>query len=232
LIVGDEEKRDANFALERFQFALHLLAQVRVQCGEWLVQKQQLWAVHQRSGQRDALLLAAAQLRGPGLGELIHLDHAQRFDHAAANFILRGALDAKPVGHVVLHAQMREERVMLKHRVDPAPVSRQGVEAFSAHPEFAGSGLFESGDQPQQGGFAGAALAKKRKEFARGNIQRNFLEYFAWPKTLGHRANFKERCASNTRILHRDRAGGAHCAFFTSFQISVYFGRRGTSCQK
>ena len=42
LIVSDEEEGDAHFALQRFQFALHLFAQVGVERGERLVEEKQV----------------------------------------------------------------------------------------------------------------------------------------------------------------------------------------------
>ena len=42
LIVGDEEEGDADFALQRFQFALHLFAEVGVERGERFVEQQKL----------------------------------------------------------------------------------------------------------------------------------------------------------------------------------------------
>ena len=64
LVVGDEEKRDAEFALEGFQFALHLLAEVGVEGGERLVEEKKLRAIDERASESDALLLAAAESEG------------------------------------------------------------------------------------------------------------------------------------------------------------------------
>jgi hypothetical protein len=40
------------------------------------------------------------------------------------------------------------------------------------HPDFSGAGLFESGDEAQQRGFAGAAFAEQREKFSGGNLER------------------------------------------------------------
>ncbi len=62
LVVRDEDEGDADFALQRFEFDLHLAAQVGVERGERFVEQQQARAIHQRAGERDALLLSAADL--------------------------------------------------------------------------------------------------------------------------------------------------------------------------
>ena len=63
LIVGNEHRRDADAAGDVAQFGLHLLAQLAVERRERLVQQQHPRIEHQRAGDRDALLLAAGQLR-------------------------------------------------------------------------------------------------------------------------------------------------------------------------
>ena len=106
--MGDEQEGDADFALKRFQLALHLFAQIRVERGERFVEQQQLRAIDESARQRDALLLAAAQSSRPSVGESLHLYHLQRFIHATADFIFRRVLYAQTVGDVVAHAEVRE----------------------------------------------------------------------------------------------------------------------------
>ena len=57
LIVGDDDEGDADFALDRLEFDLHLLAQFEVQRAQWLVEQQHPWAPDQRSREGDALTL-------------------------------------------------------------------------------------------------------------------------------------------------------------------------------
>ena len=58
LIVGDVDERDAHVLVERAEFDLQRLAQLRVERAERLVEQQDLRAQHQRPGESDALLLA------------------------------------------------------------------------------------------------------------------------------------------------------------------------------
>ncbi len=125
---------------------------------------------------------------------------------------------------------MREERVILEDGVHAACIGRERVETLVAHPDFAGGGLFETGDQAEKRGLAGTACAEQREEFAGGDLQRNIFEDLGGAETFRHAADFQKRTAGRC-VLRRDGAG-AHCALLTSFQISLYFARRGTSCQK
>src|SRR5437762_14363301 len=83
LVVGDEKKSDANFALQGFQFALHLLAQIGVQRGKWLVEQEKQRTIDERARQRHTLLLPTAQFGRAGSREFLHLHHAQSFMDAA-----------------------------------------------------------------------------------------------------------------------------------------------------
>src|SRR5207248_5837812 len=154
LVVRDKKKGDADFPLERLQFALHLLAQIRIERRERFIEQKQLGAIHQRSRKRDALLLPAAQLRRPRRREALHFDHGKSFFHAAADFADGRALDAKPVSDVVARAEMRKQRVILKNGIHGALVRRQDVQALSAHPDFSRSWLFKSSYQAKQGRLA------------------------------------------------------------------------------
>ena len=112
---------------------------------------------------------------------------------------------------------MREERVALKHSVDVAVIRRERINPLPGHPYFAAIGALESGDQAKQRGFSGAALAENRQEFTGSHLKRDPAQHGAIAESFGDIANGKQ---------------SAHCAAFTSFQISVYFARRGTCCQK
>src|SRR5579859_6649533 len=230
LIVGDKEKSNADFALQRFQFALHLFAKIGVERGERLIEQQELRTINQRASERDALLLPAAEGRGPRIGEAAHLHHAQSLFHAAGDFRFWGGLDSQAVRHVFANVQVREERIILKDGVHAALVWGKRVQALAAHPDFSGRRLLEAGDQPEQRGLARATLTQQREEFTSGNLQRNIFEDLRDAEVFRHPADFQKRTAGS-RVLRRNGAG-AHWALLTSFQISLYFARRGTSCQK
>ena len=63
LVVGHDDERDADLALDRLQLDLHLFAQFEVECAERLVEQQHPGPSDQCAGQRDALTLTARQLR-------------------------------------------------------------------------------------------------------------------------------------------------------------------------
>ena len=67
LVVGHVDERDADLALDALELELHDLSQLEVEGAERLVEQQRTGVVHQRAGQRHALLLSAGELRGLAL---------------------------------------------------------------------------------------------------------------------------------------------------------------------
>jgi len=61
LVVRDVEERRAGLLLDVLQLCLHLAPDLLVERRERLVEQQQRWLERERAGQRDPLLLAAAQ---------------------------------------------------------------------------------------------------------------------------------------------------------------------------
>src|SRR5580704_9453278 len=231
LVVSDEQKGDADFALEGFQFALHLFAETSVQRGQRFIEKQELGAIDQGARKSYALLLATAEPCRARDREFHHFHQFQGVVDAAGDFIFWHTLYTQTVRDVIPHVEVREQRVVLKHRIYTALVGRQRVQPRTRHPDFAGCWLFETGDKAEKSGFAGAAFAEQGEEFAGGDVQRNVFQNVAGAEALGYCAHFEQRSAG-IRGSGLRNGGGAHCAAFTSFQISLYLGRRGTSCQK
>src|SRR3954454_9934732 len=62
LIVGDEDKGNPDFSLQRLQLHLHLAPQICIKSGERFVQQQKSRTVDESTGQRDALLLSSTNL--------------------------------------------------------------------------------------------------------------------------------------------------------------------------
>ena len=172
LIVSDEQERDADAALDGFQLGADLLAKVGVERGERFVEQQNVGFQYQRSCQRDALAFAARKLRGPARFLARELHQIQNVANAIADMIAGAAAQAE--FDVLAHRQMREKRVVLKHRADVALVRLQMLDAGAVEANFARGGLFESGHQAQRGGLAAARKdpAARRTRRARGSAKR------------------------------------------------------------
>src|SRR6185436_13114278 len=77
LVVRDIDEGDADLALKRLQFHLHLFAKLEVKRPERLVEEEDLGLDHKRAGERHALALATGERRRPPLLEALKLDEVE-----------------------------------------------------------------------------------------------------------------------------------------------------------
>ena len=130
--MRDVDERDADVALDALELDLHLLAQLEVERAERLVEQQHLRAVDDRAGERDALALAAGELRRLAVLVRREPDELERLGGAAAALGLLDLGDLEPVLDVLADRHVREQRVVLEDRVDVARVGRQRADVGAA----------------------------------------------------------------------------------------------------
>ena len=171
MVVRDEHEGDAERPLQRFKLLLHLLAQLQVERSQRLVEQQDLRLVDERARQRHPLPLPAGQLTRPPAAIAGKLDELERLFGLAVALRLRHALHHQPIGDIVENVEMREERVILKHGVDVAPIGWHALRLFAKDGDAARCRLFEAGDQPQAGRLARARGAEHGEELARSDFQ-------------------------------------------------------------
>jgi hypothetical protein len=169
--VGDEDEGDAERLLQRLQFLLHVFAQLEVERTKRLVEQKHLRLVDQGAGERDALALAAGKLARAAGAVTGKPDQRQCFLGGLLPLQLADTLDHQPVGDVVEHVQMREQRVVLEDGVDVAAIGRNAFGAFAENGDRARCRLLEAGDQTQAGGLAGTRRSKHGEELARHDVE-------------------------------------------------------------
>ena len=80
----------------RLQLDLELAPQLGVEGAEWLVEEQHRRGEHERTRERDALLLAARELVRPALSEAAEPDELERLGDAAAPSSFETSLKRSP----------------------------------------------------------------------------------------------------------------------------------------
>ena len=123
------------------------------------------------SARARALLLAARELARLALGFAGETHALELLGHSARRLLLRHALAAQAEGDVLLHAQVREERVALEDGVGGALEGGQPGDVGAVEQDAAGARLLEARDHPQRGGLAAAARAEQREELAALDIE-------------------------------------------------------------
>src|SRR5471032_1025285 len=166
-IVGDDDHRYRQPALQRIEFDAHARAQAGVERGERLVQQQGLRMGDQRARQRHALTLAARQLVRHLQGHRVEF---KRLQPVADLCMIEGTRRIEPAApqaeaDVLPHIQMREQRVVLEQIGDAAPLRRDvdAPRAVEQRPagqhDAAAVRRRQAGDGLQQLALAGAGRA-------------------------------------------------------------------------
>ena len=146
LIVGNINKGDVHLTLQTLKLQLHLLAELKVQCTQRLVQQQDLRLIDQTAGNGNTLLLAAGHLADAAALKALQADHLQHIAHLAADGLFVHLLQAQAKGgHTgnILALQQHLTRV----------------------------GFQEACDQAQGGGLAAAGRTQQRYELFVMDVQ-------------------------------------------------------------
>ena len=127
LVVGDVDRRDAQALVDPLQLRAHLDAELRVEVRQRLVQEEGLRLAHQRPAHRDALALAAGELRRTASQEVVQSEDRARLPDAAFDLGLRRLPLLQPEREVLVHGHVRVERVVLEDHRDVAIAWRHVV---------------------------------------------------------------------------------------------------------
>src|SRR5215207_10744619 len=124
LVVGDEHRGLARALVDIPQPASEVLAHLRIQSAERLVQEQ----YPRLDCERHALALPARKLGRKAPLQPRKLDEVEELADTPPDVSVRGpsgpTARAKPIGDVAGHRQVAEESVMLKHKANLALLHR------------------------------------------------------------------------------------------------------------
>ena len=120
LVMRDEHRRDAKFALHLADRAAQLLADLGVESAEGLIEEQHLGLVCQSARNCNALLLTTGELRRQPFVHALERDQAQKLAAALAPRMGTHAPHAQRKLDVVGYRHMTKERVVLEHETDVA----------------------------------------------------------------------------------------------------------------
>ncbi len=197
--MGHEDEGDAEAALQQLQLDLHLLAQLAIERAERFVQQQNARPIHEGSRHRHTLLLTTRHLSRFAIGQFGHLHHVEGLGHPRRDLRLGDALLPQSVGDVLTDRHVREERVVLEHRVHIALVRRNTLHVLTTDPNVSGIGLLEPGQHAQRGGLAATRRSEQRQELTGLNAQADRVDRNHAAEALGEVLQFD--CAALTAHL-------------------------------
>ena len=176
LVVRDVDERGLQLELDALELELHLLAQLHVEGPERLVEQQRCRLVHERTSERDTLLLPSRELTGPALLQSPEPDDLEHLRDDRRPVALRHLLQFQPVLDVALDVHVREQRVVLEAHVHLALVRRHPDDVDPAQKDRALVGFLESGDHAHRRRLAAPRRAEQRDELALGDVERDAVD--------------------------------------------------------
>ena len=176
LVVGDIDEGDVHFALQALEFELHLLAQFQVQRAERFVQQQDPRRIDQAARNGHALLLAARKLVNAAALKPLEADRFEHFEHFGPQLFLRHLFQPQAKRDVLKHIEVREQRVLLEHRVHLPLIRRQRGDVLAVKKDTAGLWCDKPGNHAQSGRFAAARRAQKSDELLVMNVERKAVQ--------------------------------------------------------
>ena len=156
LAVRDMDEGDVELPLEAAKLGPHPHPQEWVERRQRLVEQKNLRIGDQRARERDALLLAAGQLRRHALRIWRHGDELEELHRLLASRRLIDALHLEREGDIVDAGEMREERVALEHHRRAALGWRQVGDVGRADENVAFGRALVARDHAQRRGLAAA----------------------------------------------------------------------------
>ncbi len=181
LVVGHEDRGLAGAVVDPAQPAAQVLADLGIERPEGLVEEEHAGLDRERAGERDALALAAGELRRVAVGEPRELDQVEEVADPAADLgparPLRSLPGVEAVGDVVGHAHVLEQRVVLEHEAHGPLLHGQARGVVALEQDAAAIGEVETGDDAQERRLARARGAEQAEQLAGPHLEVEVVQH-------------------------------------------------------
>src|SRR2546425_3615536 len=189
--MGDIDRGGLQPGVQLLDLGPRLHPQLRVQVPQRLAQQEARGPAPDRPARPHALPLAAGQLFGFAVQQLLNPQHLGRFLDPPVDLRLRIFAQPQPERHVVVHRHVRVQRIVLEHHGDVSILGWDVIHPAFANEDIAGCRLLEPGDEAQRRRLAATRWTDQHGKLLVRNLQRDLIH-------RGHGAEF----LSHTRQLH------------------------------
>src|SRR5581483_6715920 len=190
LIVRDEDRGVAGAIVQRAEPAPQILAHLRIERAERLVEQQHARLDRERARERNALLLPAGELVRIALLQSRQLHELEQFLHATLDLGCGGTMPfvahAQAERDVLADRHVLEQRVMLEHEADAPSLHRQPRRVFFAELDLTGVDALETCDRAQQRGLARSRRAEQRDQLAGSDVEIDVAQGAERSEALAH----------------------------------------------
>ncbi len=191
LIVGHIDRRGAEPALQRLDLEPHLHPELGVEVRQRLVEQKDARIAHNGPAHGDALALTAREILGRAVEIIAEPQQLGRLGHGGGGLLLGDIAQAQAEAHVLGHAQMRVERVILEHHGDVAVLRLDIVDHPPVDRDRARGHILEPGDHPEHRRLAAARATDQRDEFAVVHGEIHPMDHLGATIALGEPRNFE-----------------------------------------
>jgi hypothetical protein len=229
LVVRDQQRGGVEALLNGADLVAQVAAHAGVQRRQRLVEQQRARVDGQCARQRHALLLPARKLCNRALRVVAQPHDVEQVLRALAALCRVDLAQLEAVGHVVEHAQVREQCIALEHHAEVALVHRRARHVFAAEQDAARVAGLQPRHQLEQCRLARAAGPDHRDQFARAHVERHVVQavraarvvvadvvqeeaHRSYARCFTMRGRKKGRRARQHEEDHRGRAGKARGA--------------------
>ena len=171
-----EDRGDAHLLLQTLDLAAHVVAEPRVEIGEGLVQQQDVGPLHERTRERDALLLAPGELPRTAIEKLVDLDLRGSLAHPRLA-VCPGdcALQLERETDVLGHGHVRVQGVALEDHADAAVLRVEMVHAPVTEHDRSARRSVNPRDHEERRRLSAARRPEKSDELARPHLEVELL---------------------------------------------------------
>lgn len=202
LVVGDVDECGSELALQCSKFGLEFLAQLEVEGTERFIEQEHAGLIDDGAGEGDALTLAAGELVGFASGERADAGEIEHAIDSGENLGFGQGFHAQAELDILADVEVGEEGVVLEDGIDWAQVGWGLGNGFGIELDITGVGLFEAGEDAEQGGFAAAGRAEQGEVFTGTNGEAEAAENGGGVETFGQVEDFEPPGGSGL-IHHR-----------------------------
>jgi hypothetical protein len=171
LVVRHVDHRRREPPMQRADLVAHRDAKLGIEVRQRLVEEEDRRLANDRATDRDALPLAARELRRPPLEQRVEAQHLRRRLHARFDLRRRRAQIFQAEREVLPHRHVRVERIRLEDHRQSALRGRHVVDAPLADVEFAAGDALEPADHSQERRLAATGGPDEHDELAVADIE-------------------------------------------------------------
>ncbi len=174
--MGDVDGGDAEAAGQGGDLRASLHTQLRIEIRQRLVHEEDLRGPDDGSTHRHTLPLPTGQSFRLAVEVRLQVEQSGGLLDALIAFLLRHSCDLQGESHVLAHAHMRVERIVLEHHRNIAFPGGEVRDIVLADADVPGIDGFESGEHAQGRRLPAARRADKDEEFPVGDIEADLVD--------------------------------------------------------